>query len=211
MKNRLQVILFDMDGVLIDTTALVYNTYTEICKYYNIPCPSEEQVLKTMSMSSRRAINYLFGAQAPDINNLFSSTWVKHKNKARPFNGIREALTYLRNENLMLSVVTSRNSDDASTLLISAGLTKYFDDIVTWGYYRSAKPSPACLLIALERLGKGTDCAAYVGDQPVDMEAAKNANCTAIGVTWSYTPEDELITAGADAIVHEPSAIASYI
>lgn len=203
--------MFDMDGVLIDTISLVYNTYTEICKHYNIQCPSEENVLETISMSPRSAIDYLFGAQAPNISNLFNSTWAKNKNMARPFNGIRKALTHLRTENLILSVVTSRNSDDTLTLLTSAGLTEYFDDIVTWGYYRSAKPSPACLFIALKRLGKRPDCAAYVGDQPVDMKAAKNANCTAIGVTWSHTREDELAIAGADAIVHEPSEIVGYI
>jgi len=201
-----------MDGVLIDTTALVYNTYTEICKYYDIPSPSEEQVLRTISMSPRSAIDHLFGAKAPNINKLFNSTWAKQKAKALPFNGIHEILRYLKKEkDLILGVVTSRNSDDASTLLTSAGLTEYFDDIVTWGYYRSAKPSPACLLIAVERLGKTTDHAAYVGDQPVDMKAAKNAGCTAIGATWSHTSEAELVTAGADVIVHEPLAIMNYI
>lgn len=211
MKHQVQAVLFDMDGVLIDTAVLLIATYNEISKQLDTQRPAEAQILQTMSMPPRKAVAYLFGSRASDADNLFDVIWRANVHHVQPFKGIPDVLTHLRNKRLSLGIVTSRNRLDTLSLLNAADLVRYVDDIVTWGHYRVAKPSPTCLFVALERIGVGAINAAYVGDQTRDMQAAKQAGCMAIGVTWSHTLEKDLISGGADAVIREPREIINVV
>jgi phosphoglycolate phosphatase len=51
----------------------------------------------------------------------------------------------------------------------------------------------------------------FVGDSNVDMQTAKNALCTAIGVTWGFRGRDELAANGADHIVDSPEDLLAII
>ena len=70
------------------------------------------------------------------------------------------------------------------------------------------KPSPEPLLFALERLGAEPSAAAYVGDSPFDVAAAKAAGCFAIAVTWGGIHDEARLAAEEpDAIVHDPEEL----
>ena len=70
------------------------------------------------------------------------------------------------------------------------------------------KPHPEPLLYALDRLGAEPSEAAYVGDSPFDVEAAKAAGCFAVAVTWGgIHGEERLAAKEPDAIVHDPEEL----
>jgi phosphoglycolate phosphatase-like HAD superfamily hydrolase len=75
-----------------------------------------------------------------------------------------------------------------------------FETVVGGDETEQHKPHPAPLLLALERLGASPEDAAYVGDSPFDMQAAKAAGLYAIGVSWGRIHAAEKLT-DADVIV----------
>ena len=75
-----------------------------------------------------------------------------------------------------------------------------FDVVVGGDETERHKPDPEPLLLALERLGAGPEDAAYVGDSPFDMQAARAAGIDAIGVTWGRIHDREAL-ADADVVV----------
>lgn len=208
---NLEAILFDLDGVLVDTVAVLLKTYQDISGRLGIDPPTETQVKRTITMSPRKAIDCLFGDSAGSISSMIDEVLTANMRLAKPFGGVTALLEELRSMGITVGTVTSRNSTHASALLNAADLGRFMDDVVTWGHYRIAKPSPICILVALERMGKVADKAAYVGDQSVDMIAAKRASVLAIGVTWSSAVEKELAEAGADIIIYEPREIIALL
>jgi len=76
-----------------------------------------------------------------------------------------------------------------------------FETVVGGDETTEHKPHPAPLLLALERLGASPDDAAYVGDSPFDMQAAKAGGLRAIGVSWGGIHEAEKLT-DADVVIH---------
>jgi len=84
--------------------------------------------------------------------------------------------------------------------------------VITWGHYRVPKPSPACLIVALQKIGKPPSKTAYVGDQATDILAAKSAGILAVGAIWdSNASEDNLRSAGADIIAKEPLEVLNLV
>jgi phosphoglycolate phosphatase/AHBA synthesis associated protein len=79
-------------------------------------------------------------------------------------------------------------------------LGHFFDVVVGGDEYERQKPAPDGLLVALDRLGAPAADAAYVGDSPYDMSAARAGGLFAVGVTWGRIHRREAL-ADADVIV----------
>lgn len=206
--GNLQFLLFDLDGVLVDTTALLKACYAELAEYINAKHPTEKELTSVIQMSPRSAIRYLFGDQGYEAIQHFYQYWKAHIRQASSFAGIGGLMDELLARNIVTGTVTSRNSSDTLTLLTTTGLFNYMRTIVTWGRYRVAKPSPACLLVALSDTGIPASKTAYVGDQAIDICAAKNAGVLAMGAVWdSNAKKEELERAGADIIIEKPEEI----
>lgn len=204
----LKLILFDMDGVLVDTTSLLKKCYSDLAHYLNTRHPTKEELRDAIQMSPTRAIGHLFKDQRYEVRHAFNQYWKKNIKQASAFIGISELLDELVARNVGIGTVTSRNNPDTLTLLTTTGLLNYMRTVITWGRYRTAKPSPACLLVALSETSILPSEAAYVGDQAIDMHAAKNAGMLAVGAVWDLEAnKEELEDAGADIIVEKPKEI----
>ena len=73
------------------------------------------------------------------------------------------------------------------------------------------KPDPAMTLYVMEQLGLKPETTLFVGDSGVDMQTAKNAGLTAVGVTWGFRGREELESAGADALIDTPEQLLSML
>ncbi len=211
MRYQLETIFFDLDGVLVDTSAIIKKTCVEVSKRLGLMPPSEKKLKETINKPPRQILIELFSAHLNEARELYSYFWSKHIQDAQPFEGIPELLAGLQRTGLAIGTVTSRNGKDTSVLLNASRILHYMDDVVTWGHYRAAKPSPNCIFIALERIRKKAHGAAYLGDQPVDMMAAKRAGVLAIGASWGADDEVALTQAGADMIINTPRELLEII
>ncbi len=211
MRYQLETIFFDLDGVLVDTSAIVKKTCVEISKRLGLIPPSGKKLTETISKPPQQILNELFPAHPDEARTLYSYFWSRYIQHAQPFEGIPELLAGLQRIGLAIGTVTSRNGKDTSVLLNASRILHYMDDVVTWGHYRAAKPSPNCIFVALKRLRKEAHGAAYLGDQPVDMMAAKRAGVLAIGTSWGVDDEVVLTQAGADMIINAPGELLKII
>ena len=208
----LAVVLFDLDGVLVDTRSLVEQAYLDVARYLGVKTPSEEALKRATEVRPQRALSELFGEDNSKANTAFNRYWRDNINSVSCFTGIMELLRSLTSLEIILGTVTSRNAADTFSLLGAAGIRTYMQVIVTWGHYRAAKPSPACLVVALRKTGKPPSKTAYVGDQAVDILAARRAGILAVGAIWdANASEEDLRGAGATVIVREPKEILAMV
>jgi pyrophosphatase PpaX len=111
----------------------------------------------------------------------------------------------LHSEGRRLGIVTAKRQVTVQLAFeVLPGLKRYFDVVVGSDDTDRHKPDPEPILLALERLGVEPEAAAYVGDSPFDIRAAKAAGVAAIGVTWGGIHSAERLRAEEpDALVDD--------
>ncbi|MBU2327112.1 MAG: HAD-IA family hydrolase, partial [Alphaproteobacteria bacterium] len=127
------------------------------------------------------------------------------------FDGIREVLDALiARDDIWLGAVTGKSRRGLELILEGQGLTPHFlfcrtaDDC-------PSKPHPAMVNECCDESGIAARETIVIGDAIYDMQMAKAAGATAIGVAWGYATPDELWKAGADAVVERPADLLAYI
>ena len=112
----------------------------------------------------------------------------------------------------MLGIVTVKSRVTVDVTFEVLPLAAYFDTVVTGDDTERHKPDPAPLLIALDRLGTRAESAAYVGDSPFDIRAAKAAGMAAIAVGWGRIhPRERLEAEAPDVFVDEPAELSDVL
>jgi pyrophosphatase PpaX len=114
--------------------------------------------------------------------------------------GVEEVLATLKDRGHRLGIVTAKRRLTVDLAFARLPIEHLFETVVGGDETEHHKPHPAPLLLALERLGATPDQAAYVGDSPFDMQAAKAAGLYAIGVSWGRIHAADKLT-DADVIV----------
>src|SRR5262249_3406866 len=116
------------------------------------------------------------------------------------FAGIADVLVTLKEEGRRLGIVSAKRRSTVELAFDRGPIGHLFDVVVGGGGSERQKPSPEPLLLALERLDERAEGAAYVGDSPYDMQAARAAGVYAVGVSWGGIHEHTAL-ADADVVV----------
>ena len=120
------------------------------------------------------------------------------------FPGILELIEGLAVPEIFLGVATGKNLRGLEHTLAVHGLRDRFHTLQTADLCRS-KPDPEMVLRAMTETGVEASATVVIGDTSFDIEMARSAGATAIGVAWGYHEVAELAKAGAHAIIHQPA------
>jgi HAD superfamily hydrolase (TIGR01509 family) len=179
MRLKPGVILFDMDGVLIDSLDLWWHSLNSALKAFNHEEISREDFASNywgyeLSENLRRA------GLSPEIGDLCNAIYFKHIDEIRLYPDTLETLQKL--DGYKKAIVTNTPKDCARQIYQKLNLEKYFDAIITRDQVARGKPSPEIVFEACERLGVSPMDALLVGDTPSDVKAGKAAGCTVVGI-----------------------------
>ncbi|OCA88189.1 pyrophosphatase [Bacillus sp. FJAT-27225] len=183
---KIDTILFDLDGTLIDTNDLIIQSFVHTLGIYYPNKYSRDDVLPFMGPSLRET----FGAMDPDNVEEMILTYrnfnlENHDTLVKEFTGVLEAVKELKEGGYKLGIVTTKMHDVVLKGLKLSKLDEYFDVIVALDHVTKEKPDPEPILLALEKLGSNPDTAIMVGDNYHDILAGKNAGTKTAGVAWS--------------------------
>lgn len=208
--HRLKIsVIFDLDGVLGDTTRLSRNALIYAIKQVEGKTLGEEEVEPFVHLSPPSALKRLSNASPEALRSAFSSYWAeKYARDLVPHPKLRGILEKIKELGMPMAVVTSRNRAHATSAIEALKLRDLFVALTTYGDTVQHKPHPAPILNALQKLSNGRQ-AAYVGDLPIDVEAAKAAGVVAVGATWFLDEENtnQLAQAAPDHLVKQPSEL----
>ena len=185
------IVLFDLDGTLINTKRLYIECYREAVLPYVGRELSAEEVLALRPRSEIRFLRDVVGESRlrecmADFHRAYARLHDEHFRGIYP--GVPELLSSLREAGLTLGIVTgkSRRSWELTTVRPALGA---FDVLVFDDDVQEPKPDPEGLRLALDRLGAGARSAVYVGDSQADMEAAAAAGVRPIAALWAKKPD----------------------
>jgi pyrophosphatase PpaX len=213
----LSAALFDFDGTLIDTTELIHQSMRHAAReVLGREDFSRETLLANVGQPLPRQMELLVGDENADGVRLardMLETYRVH-NEANhdaligEFPGVAESLSCLKDSGFGIAVVTSKRRFSVDMALATfPELGEVVDHFVAMEDTTEHKPHPAPLLKGLELLGDvPPESAAYVGDSPFDMAAAKAAGVTGVGVSWGAFSEEALRAAEPDYLVPDLDA-----
>ena len=213
-----QLVIFDLDGTLLDTVADLANATNQALEQCGYPVHPTDAYYKFVG----NGINKLFARALPAehsteenvlrIRSLFVPYYNQHNaDCSRPYPGVVELLHALQEGGIQVAVASNKYHEATLKLV-----HHFFPDIRFAAIYGQReevpiKPAPDIVYDILRDTGVAKEDTLYVGDSGVDMQTAGNAGVESVGVTWGFRSEDELREYGAAHIVHEAREIMNFI
>jgi len=182
---RFPVVLFDLDGTVIDSGAMILASMRHAAKEVLGTDVADEELMAAVGGPGLEA---QMRALAPDRVDELVSVYRAHNEPLHDglvcCSGMEDVLLRLKEEGRRLGIVTAKRRKTVELAFAQLPIEHLFETVVGGDETERHKPDPAPLLLALERLGAKPEDAAYVGDAPFDVKAAKAAGLYSVGVTW---------------------------
>ncbi len=187
--TRKPLVLFDFDGTLMNTQAMVNESYRYLFnKYRNVEDFDDRTQIEVFGANDREEIQKLFRDQ--DTNELTSEFRSFQDNL--PALGLvntmphaLEVLMWLKKNGYVVGVVTSRPTDNCRYWISEFDLEDYVDMVMGQEIFKKKKPAPDALRRICHELGMGHDYCVYIGDHARDVRMARRACVYSIGYVTS--------------------------
>ena len=196
--NKIRGIIFDLDGVLVDTAKYHILAWKRLAlEYGKVLRDEDSEPLK--GVTRKRALDLLLQQTGISMSEVEKIRALEKKNswyldyitdidKSAVFEGVEEFLGLVKR--LGYKTAIGSTSDNSYIVLESTGLRRYFDVIVDGYKVRSPKPSPDVYLLGARELGLETAECAVFEDSQAGIHSARNAGMKVIGVSRTHNLDE---------------------
>lgn len=210
----MRLVLFDVDGTLIDSQQMICAAMAEAYRHHGIVCPPRAQLLSIVGLSLEDAFVRLAQGRDHPVQSLtaqykaaFFALRKSGQANAPLYPGALQAIERLaRNSGVVLGIATGKSRRGVAALVEQYGLLDVFSTVQTSDTAPS-KPHPGMVLQAMQETGVGAADTVVIGDTVFDIEMARAAGASGLGVSWGYHPAADLHAAGAVAVLDDFAAL----
>jgi phosphoglycolate phosphatase len=213
----MKLVLFDVDGTLVDSQNIIVAAQRAAFEAHGLEPPSRERSLSIVGITLVQGIAVLAGPKAPaeSIAETYKQVFNElRKDPAYPeplFPGAAEVLGRLSaREDVRLGICTGKSRRGVAHLIDTHGWERLFT-VVKTADDAPSKPDPGMILQAMAETGAAPADTFMIGDTTFDMQMARAAGATPIGVAWGYHPVAAVREAGAALIVDSYPELAEVL
>ena len=204
-----KVIIFDFDGTLADTFPLVVDVAYKLTGARRLPA---EEIEKLRRLPLLKAVPQL-GMRRRSVFTLILSTrahMYPRMHEVPPFAGVPELVKELHEAGYRLLVLSSNRRRNVRAFLQAHQLEQYFEDEVSVLYGNVFFKAHGLRKLLRRKHVRAADCA-YIGNEPLDMQAAERVGMRAIATTWSGQARSELADTRPSAIIDKPAELSGVL
>jgi pyrophosphatase PpaX len=208
---RFPVVLFDLDGTVIDSGAIILASMRHAAETVVGGEWSDGELLQAVGGPGLEAqMVALDPTRVDELVSVYRAHNEPLHDTLECCAGMEDVLAALRDTGHRLGIVTAKRRKTVDLAFARLPIEHLFETVVGGDETPRQKPHPDPLLLALERLDARPEDAAYVGDSPFDMQAAKAAGVAAIGVSWGRIhAADKLVD--ADVVIHSAQELLDLV
>jgi phosphoglycolate phosphatase len=215
---KFKAAIFDLDGTLLDTLDDLADSMNRVLEHNRLPTHQtgayKHFIGDGIEMLVRRALPFEVAGSdelhrwVREMKAEYARRWLC---KTRPYPGVPEMLNAFAAAGADLAVLSNK-PDDASQAIVKALLPMtVFSTVLGATPERPKKPDPSAALEIAARLGIPPPEVLFVGDTPIDMQAASAAGMYPLGVLWGFRTAAELLAAGAKMLVSEAQSLIPWV
>ena len=214
--------VLDCDGTIVDSKTAIVKSMTAAFVNVDLVPPKPEEIVRIVGLNLADAMNVLLQGQKPEkiptLVDAYREVATQHRAGGQwedpLYPDAKEVIQALNASGWLLGVATGKSKRGLDAVFNTHEIGHHFVTAQTSGI-GPGKPAPDMLYRALRETGVEARNTVMIGDTTFDMEMAMNAGVSAIGVSWGYHTDKDLLAAGARVIVHGfqdlPGALESII
>jgi phosphoglycolate phosphatase len=215
MARRLfDLIVFDWDGTLSDSTALIVNSLQAAVVDAGGKKPSTASALYVIGMGLRQALEYLAPDIAPEKHLEMAASYRHHyalgQHDIHLFPGVLEMLHELKHQHYWLAIATGKSRRGLNEALAHTVLKDIFDASRTADETQS-KPHPLMLEELIRAFAVSPERTLMIGDTTHDLEMAHHAGCASIGVSYGAHEPAAFPQWNPKAVLHTPLELHQWL
>jgi phosphoglycolate phosphatase len=214
MSRRFELLIFDWDGTLMDSTAVIAASLQAACEDIGLPVPSEDRARHIIGLGLQDAMRYVLPgvppAIYPQVVERYRVHFLAREESAPLFAGAEAALKALEAAGHLLAVATGKSRRGLDRVLERTGLGTLFH-ATRCGEEAANKPAPAMLLDLQAELGVAKERTLMIGDTTHDLQMAQNAGVAGLAVAFGAHPREQLLAFGPLACLDDPQALWEWL
>ncbi len=214
VARRFDLIVFDWDGTLADSTAPIVYAMKESCRDLGLPVPDDCAARHVIGLGFEDAMKTIApglpATRFPELGARYRHHYLAREPDIALFAGAKELLAELDAAGYLLGIATGKSRPGLRRMLESFGLERAFHATrcADEGF---PKPHPDMLLHLMNRLDVQPHATLMIGDTTHDLDLARNAGAHAVAVTYGAHPPDELERGSPLASVHSVPELRSWL
>lgn len=212
----MKLIIFDFDGTLADTEALITQTMQKTIEALHLEPRSREQCRAMIGLPLKETFMRLIpmtDAMGDRCADIYSQIFDRDNRPGvvRLFPHVADTLAALYAHDYTLTIATSRHRESLMEFLQGMQIDTYFRYIVTVSDVAQAKPHPDMVLQTMEHLNIAPADTLMVGDAVYDIQMGHNAGVHTCGVTYGNGTRADMVACQADHIIDDFGQLGSLL
>jgi len=189
----MKLIMFDMDGTLVDSSLAITNTINYVRENLGFKRLEKNYILEKVNDPNINAAEFFYGTK--EFTDEQTVLFEEYYNKnclldLEVYDGITKLIDDLKSD-FTLAVATNANSDFAKKMLDHVGIEKHFSTIYGYDSVKNPKPHPEMVHKILDKHNIQKQNAQLIGDSHKDIMAATNAGVDSVLVNWGFSNHEE--------------------
>ncbi|MEI7879646.1 MAG: HAD-IA family hydrolase [bacterium] len=202
--NSKKLIIFDLDGTLVDSCRDLATAVNLMRAHYNLPALALEDIRGYVGNGVRMLVTRALQGTTVDVNEALQVQIPLYRahavDQTTLYPGVLECLKQLRERGDILAVATNKPAESCDIILKHLGIYDWFISVLAADRFPVLKPAPDMITHIMTLAGVTPENTWVVGDNFTDLEAARRAGVSSIFVTYGYgTPGSETPTRQCDA------------
>lgn len=215
-QTPIHAVIFDLDGTLVDTLQDISIAVNSALQHLGAPLHEPDTIRGFVGQGVEQlmasALPHDRRTDVPQAVTLFRSYYDKHGlGHSKPYPGIMDMLQQLVDTTIPLAILSNKYEPATRQIVSALFPPQWFADVRGQRPDVPLKPNPTSALQICHRLGVHPSNCAMVGDLAADIEVAKSADMTPIGVAWGFGTVSLLRDLGAHEIVYSPAELTEVL
>lgn len=216
MKCKVKTVIFDFDGVIIDSGADIANAVKHTLNVFRRPVLPMSEIISYVGHGAEYLIRKSFQGSSEELIKQALPAYRKHylENaliETRLYSNVEETLDVIKEHIHKIALITNKPEDIAEIILAGLDIKDYFDIVLGPESVIKMKPDPEGIRRVLATFGIAPKNAIMVGDSHTDIEAGKSAGTNTCGVTYGLGNRKELIQSAPDFLISDMAQLLEHI